>query len=190
MIIQLEDFITDYECEFLSNKIDSLVVNEKFGPDPFYHWINLDYDDPLFSTPFFQKLIAKHFQFLNEKVDKRDWDIDYIGFAYQTKGFPYHADAVWPENETDRQLGEPSHDHDGYTHYKGDWVDNYAHQRLFTTVLYLNNVSGGETHFPDHNITVQPNKKRIVGFHCDEKHVHGVMPVTSGIRKALILWFK
>ena len=190
MIIQLENFITDYECDILSNMIDSLVADEKFGSDPFYHWINLELEDPLLSFPFFRKILDKHFDMLNEKVGKRDWDLDYIGFAYQTKGFPYHADAVWPKEENDRQLGDPSHTHDDYTYYKGEWVENYSSKRVFTTVLYLNNVGGGETHFPDQNITVQPNKKKIVGFHCDENHVHGVMPVTSGIRKAFILWYK
>lgn len=167
-----------------------MVAGETFGPEPFYHWINLEFDDHIFRTSFFQKILTKHFQLLNDKVEVRNWEIDYIGFAYQTKGFPYHADAVWPEKEPDRQLGEPSHDHDGYTHYKGDWVGNYVSERIFTTVLYLNTVGGGETHFPDLDVTIQPNKKRIAGFHCDEQHVHGVMPVTSGIRKALILWYK
>ncbi len=69
--------------------------------------------------------------------------------------------------------------------------DNYCPWRVFTTVLYLNDdIVGGETHFPTLDVLVTPKSKKIVGFHCDESHVHGVMPVTSGYRKAFIMWFK
>ena len=191
MVIQKQDFISDYERDFLLGEIENNIKDLKFGSNPFYHWINLDVTDPILSTLHYKKLIEKHFKFLNESIEVRDWEIDYIGFAYQTKGFDYHADAVWPENPESRSLGTPDHHHDNFSHYDGEWVDNYCPWRVFTTVLYLNDdIVGGETHFPTLDILVTPKSKKIVGFHCDESHVHGVMPVTSGYRKAFIMWFK
>lgn len=191
MVVQKQNFISDYERDFLLSEIDNNIKDLEFGPEPFYHWINIGVNNPKLSTLFYRQLIQKQIDFLNETVEVRNWEIDYIGFAYQTKGFDYHADSVWPENPDSRSLGTPDHHHDNFSHYDGTWVDNYCPWRVFTTVLYLNDdIVGGETHFPTLDILVTPKSKKIVGFHCDESHVHGVMPVTSGYRKAFIMWFK
>jgi hypothetical protein len=86
-------------------------------------------------------------------------------------------------------LGDPTRD-ELYTNYEGEWIPNYASSRRFTTVLYLNdNFDGGETHFPIQDVKLKPESKKLAGFYCDRDYVHGVLPTTNGVRKALIVWF-
>lgn len=190
MIIEEQNFITDYENDGLLSILGRSVKYDTFDSDPFYKWYEISKDDPLCQLQFFKNLLKKHFDLLSARVEKRTWKINYMGFAYQTAGFPYHADSVWPSNESDRYMGDPSHDHNNFIDYQGDWIPNYVPTRLFTTVLYLNTVEGGETDFPSLNLRLKPEPKKIVGFHCDEKHVHGVMPTTKGVRKAFIIWYE
>jgi len=188
MVIQKTNFITDYECKTLSEELHRRLEKESFGVEPFYHWIELPKESEFFLSPFFRKILEKQMNFLYEEVSNRDWKIHYVGFAYQTKGFPYHADAVWPEDEKNRYMGDPDLDH--YHAYEGTWIPNYVPSRVFTSVTYLNDVVGGETHFPDLEISISPSRKNMVGFHCDEKHIHGVLPVSQGVRETLIFWFE
>lgn len=187
MVTQENDFLNYYESQYLIG----LLYNElgDYSPEePFYKWINTTEESYYYHNFVFSKILLRHFQFV-KKHTGLNLSLDYLGFAYQTKGFPYHADAVWPENEVDRNLGNP--EIEKYKNYNGLWVPNYVPERKFTTVLYLNDdFNGGETHFPTLDILVKPESRKIVGFDCDEKHVHGVMPVTNGIRSAFICWFK
>lgn len=190
MIIEEQNFISDFEHNGLLSILDKYVQDETFDSDVFYKWYQISSVDPLRELVFFDKLIKKHFDLLSNRVQKRRWKINYMGFAYQTAGFPYHADSMWPTNDSDRYLGDPSHNENNFINYQGEWIPNYVPSRLFTTVLYLNQVEGGETDFPSLNIRLHPEPKKVVGFHCDEKHIHGVMPTTNGIRKTLIIWYE
>jgi hypothetical protein len=51
------------------------------------------------------------------------------------------------------------------------------------------NFDGGETHFPIQDVKLKPESKKLAGFYCDRDYVHGVLPTTNGVRKALIVWF-
>lgn len=190
MVIEEKDFISEDECQLLLSIMNDKLSDKTFHHSNFYHWENLTISKDAPESLFLQDILQKHIDFLNTKVEKRDWVVEYCGFAYQTKGFPYHADAVWPTDEKDRNLGDPNHDHDGFTKYDGEWIPNYVPTRLFTTVLYLNQVVGGETDFPTLNLRVKPETKKLLGFHCDENHVHGVLPTTKGVRKAFIVWYE
>ena len=170
--------------------LDSRLGNYVPNSEIFYKWIQIDSDDKIFDDLNFLKIFNKNLLFAKRNFDTK-LTISYLGFAFQNKGFDYHADSVWPENENDRNLGYPTHDGNGYKDYKGDWVPNYVPTRKYTTVLYLNDdFEGGETHFPTLDVLVKPQKNKIVGFGCDEKHVHGVMPTINGLRKAFICWFE
>jgi hypothetical protein len=59
MVVQKQDFISDYERDFLLTEVDNNLKGLEFGSDPFYHWINLDVDDPVLSTLHYKKLIEK-----------------------------------------------------------------------------------------------------------------------------------
>lgn len=190
MIIQHPNFINDYELKGLVNHLEVLVRTETFDNEPFYHWIKVEDEKSTYQIDFLRSTIHRHLEYLNDFIEKRDWKINYMGFAYQTAGFPYHADAFWPKTESQRELGNPSHSKNTFTGYEGEWEPNYVPERIFTTVLYLNDVIGGETDFPTFKARVRPQTKKLLGFHCDEKHIHGVLPTIEGIRKTFIMWFE
>ena len=190
MIIEVADFITDQECFLLNQSLSQKLIGTDFGTDPFYHWIRIEEDEDLSKKFFFKSVVKKQLDYLNSHVENRNWVIEYYGFAHQTKGFPYHADAVWPEEEEHRSFGDPTPDRSNFKNYVGPWVGNYVPLRHFTTVLYLNDVEGGETDFPVLDRRIKVEKKKLAGFHCDEHHIHGVLPTTQGIRNSLIFWYQ
>ncbi len=74
-----------------------------------------------------------------------------------------------------------------------------AGQRIFTAILYLNEVEqGGNTNFPNIGIEVEPNKGSLLTFeNCiqgsTERHpksLHGGMPVIKGEKWITNLWFR
>jgi hypothetical protein len=188
MVTDIDNFITEEErlqlLEELSNGLDTSKITE----DEFYIWDNLEVDELENLNPIFKKILDRQYKLIEIEEGLTDLKLDYFGFATQTRAFPYHADSVWPKEEKDRFLGWPGRD--GYTFYQGEWISNYVERRIYTTVLYLNdNFEGGETHFPVLDELYKPKSKKLVGFYCDENHVHGVFPVKNGIRKAFICWF-
>ena len=72
-------------------------------------------------------------------------------------------------------------------------------QRMVTALAYLNEVeAGGETGFPKLDIEIQPNKGDCLVFHntlsdstdIHPKSLHAGMPVISGEKWAVNLWFR
>tara|TARA_Y100000996_G_C22523657_1_gene643505 strand:- start:537 stop:1160 length:624 start_codon:yes stop_codon:yes gene_type:complete len=72
-------------------------------------------------------------------------------------------------------------------------------QRMVTALAYLNDVKqGGETDFPNVNVSVKPNKGDVVVFHnCIEgtteinpNSLHAGSPVIAGEKWAVNLWFR
>lgn len=188
MVTEISNFITEDERLLLLEELTSRLDSSKIVDDPFYIWDNIKVEDLDTLDPIYNKILSRQYRVIKLETGLTDLGLDYVGFAIQTKAFPYHADAVWPKNEEDRFLGWPGQD--GYKHYDGEWIGNYVENRVYTTVLYLNdNFDGGETDFPMLGKSYTPESKKLVGFYCDEKHVHGVMPVENGIRKAFICWF-
>ncbi len=58
--------------------------------------------------------------------------------------------------------------------------------RKFGCVLYLNEeYEGGEIYFPNQNTVLKPKANTLAFFPGDEEFVHGVNPITSGIRYTL-----
>jgi prolyl 4-hydroxylase len=70
--------------------------------------------------------------------------------------------------------------------------------RIITLLMYLSNVDdGGGTQFPFLNITVQPQRGRIVMWSnvlhtqpniYDLRMIHQALPVVSGVKYAANLW--
>lgn len=190
MVHLKNNFIDDSENSFLLSFFEEK-SNKNLSPtESFYDWYEISKQDEIFKSPIFLRIYNRNLFFARDCYGSK-LSLDYFGFAYQTKGFDYHADSVWPENPNKRSMGYPSKENNTYTKYDGTWVPNYVPTRKFTTVLYLNEgFDGGETHFPTLDILVKPEKNKIVGFGCNEKYVHGVIPTTNGIRKAFICWFE
>ena len=58
------------------------------------------------------------------------------------------------------------------------------------TLLYLNNnYSGGEIYFPGYDISIKPNAGDLVCFPDTPDFVHGVKPISNGIRYTIPRWF-
>lgn len=58
------------------------------------------------------------------------------------------------------------------------------------TLIYINdNYSGGEIYFPEYDISIKPEAGDLLTFPDNPMFVHGVRPITSGIRYTTPRWF-
>jgi hypothetical protein len=58
------------------------------------------------------------------------------------------------------------------------------------TLIYLNDsYEGGDIYFPDHGVSIKPEPGDLVCFPDTPDFVHGVRPITSGIRYTSPRWF-
>ena len=73
---------------------------------------------------------------------------------------------------------------------EGDWVANHTPQRDVSAIYYLNEeFDGGEIFFEQAQLTVKPRRGLLVAFPGDADHVHEVLPVRSGVRYTMPIWF-
>lgn len=75
----------------------------------------------------------------------------------------------------------------------GHWGPNHTPQRAFSAGLYLNtcgiDYTGGELVFPDRGVTVSPEGGMLAAFPSDYQHVHEVLPIKTGVRHSVLVWF-
>lgn len=63
--------------------------------------------------------------------------------------------------------------------------------RDISLVLYLNDgFAGGTLLFPRLGIEIEPTPGLLLAFPSDARFVHGAMPVTAGLRLAVVTWLK
>lgn len=63
--------------------------------------------------------------------------------------------------------------------------------RDISAILYLNEgFEGGTLLFPDLAVELRPRPGLLVTFPSDPRFVHGALPVTRGIRFAIVTWMK
>lgn len=73
---------------------------------------------------------------------------------------------------------------------QGDWVANHTPQRDVSAIYYLNDVvDGGEIVFDRAQLVVKPRRGLLLAFPSDAAHVHEVLPVRSGVRYTMAIWF-
>jgi 2OG-Fe(II) oxygenase superfamily len=73
---------------------------------------------------------------------------------------------------------------------QGEWVANHTPQRHVTAIYYLNDgFDGGEIVFERAQLTINPRRGFLLSFPSDGDHVHEVLPVRSGARYTLPIWF-
>jgi predicted 2-oxoglutarate/Fe(II)-dependent dioxygenase YbiX len=73
---------------------------------------------------------------------------------------------------------------------QGDWVANHTPHRDVSAICYLNDeFDGGEIFFARAQLTVRPRRGLILAFPSDADHVHEVLPVRSGVRYTMPIWF-
>jgi hypothetical protein len=72
----------------------------------------------------------------------------------------------------------------------GDWVANHTPQRDVSAIYYLNEAfEGGEIVFELQQLIVKPRRGLLLAFPSDADHVHEVLPVRSGVRYTMPIWF-
>jgi hypothetical protein len=63
--------------------------------------------------------------------------------------------------------------------------------RVFSFVLYLNDVKeGGETYFDKFDLSVQPQRGRLLMFPSDSSYSHGAKTPISSDKYVAVTWFK
>ena len=78
--------------------------------------------------------------------------------------------------------------HDG--HYKEHYDSSRHSPRVFSAVLYLNDVfEGGETYFPKFDISIRPEKNKLVLFPANYIYVHSAKPPKSNKKFCVVTWF-
>jgi len=98
----------------------------------------------------------------------------------QSLTVPIYGDSVqlvrWPEGY--EQV--PHADAEYNTSEEGEYV--FPH-RYCGSLIYLNDdFDGGEIYFPQHNLELKPVPGMMLTFPGTREYLHGVRPVTSGIR--------
>jgi hypothetical protein len=69
--------------------------------------------------------------------------------------------------------------------------DHINHHRRISTTFYMNeNYDGGEICFPRFNLTHKPEKNELLIFPSTFVYNHSVLPVTNGIRYAVVSWLR
>jgi hypothetical protein len=72
----------------------------------------------------------------------------------------------------------------------GEWVDNHTPHRDVSAIYYLNDeFDGGEIFFERAPLMVKPHRGLLLAFPSDADHVHEVLPVRSGVRYTMPVWF-
>ena len=71
-----------------------------------------------------------------------------------------------------------------------DGSTNGYDMNKYSAIIYLNeDYSGGELYFPQHDISISPNKFSCYIFPGGQENIHGVKEITSGTRHILIsMW--
>jgi hypothetical protein len=68
--------------------------------------------------------------------------------------------------------------------------DGAERPRLFSSVLYLNDVEeGGETRFTRFDVSVSPKQGRLLMFPANFAYEHEALPPVSGEKFAVVTWF-
>ena len=63
------------------------------------------------------------------------------------------------------------------------------HDRDLSLLIYLDdNYEGGELAFPNFDFRLRPKPGMLVIFPSDFRYLHGAMPVTRGVRHAVVSW--
>ncbi len=104
----------------------------------------------------------------------------------------YADDAVWfePPHILKYSPGGYYHSH-ADSHYMdpktGTWTKIL--DRDVSLLIYLNDAySGGALRFDHFHYTLQPSAGMLVFFPSDHRYLHTALPVTSGVRYALVSW--
>lgn len=78
----------------------------------------------------------------------------------------------------------------GSGHYDEHHDAGPGHPRVFSAVLYLNDVEdGGETYFKYFDFKVKPKAGNLIIFPADYAYTHAALPPISGDKFAIVTWY-
>lgn len=184
MIVEIEEFITKEEQEYLLNVISNNNIWDP-GENVYNENGTIIYDH----TPWRDRVAT--FDTM-KKIDEINgtncWDRllgvveklkPIIQDFYNVEAFPTHPAFVrWPVGamqfpHADKELHEGP---DAGKENNFPWYD-------LGTVFYLNDdYEGGELFFPKQNLTFKPKARAVYFFPGDKNYIHGVNKVLSGTR--------
>lgn len=79
----------------------------------------------------------------------------------------------------------------GFGFYKTHWDDGPGMHRIFSALLYLNDVEeGGETYFTKLDISIKPKAGRLAIFPANYIFEHEARPPTKGDKFVVVTWFR
>jgi predicted 2-oxoglutarate/Fe(II)-dependent dioxygenase YbiX len=189
-IMIIPNFLSAEDCRFLVNYAEDKIATdlsvfdpEKANSSKTLEWSTdketrntqmVEYDESLAST--FTNLIAHAVKtHINPYFNIELQSAEQVQFLKYGVGGHYkpHPDgeALWHEKDTNRLV----------------WKKNI--ERDISILIYLNSeYEGGQLIFPDQHITLNPKPGMLVAFPSTHCFMHGVTPVTSGVRYALVSW--
>lgn len=175
MIVQVTETVTDHDCQRLItiyNRHAHLTDVSDHTGHPIVYWSHLqDAPDAGEIIPRLVKQCLRHVSCALALADLL-YPETVILAALSSGGYhSQHADNC-RQNET------------------GDWVPNHTPQRDASAIYYLNDTfEGGEIVFDRERVVVKPRRGLLLAFPSDGDHVHEVLPVRSGIRYTMPIWF-
>jgi predicted 2-oxoglutarate/Fe(II)-dependent dioxygenase YbiX len=104
------------------------------------------------------------------------------------------ADPLYPETVILAALGAGGfhgrHADNCRQNEQGDWVANHTPNRDASAIYYLNEAfDGGEIVFHQQQLAVKPRCGLLVAFPSGADYTHEVLPMRSGIRYTMAIWF-
>jgi hypothetical protein len=175
MIIQVENAVSAEDCRRLMTMYDrhvDLTEVRDYTGHPVVYW------DQLRDVPDAAEIVPR----LVEEC------LRHIGTRLEFK------DPLYPETVILAAIGvrgcHSRHADNCRQNEQGDWVANHTPQRDVSAIYYLNDeFDGGEIFFEGTQLTVRPRRGLLLAFPSDADHVHEVLPVCSGVRYTMPIWF-
>ena len=151
-IMVVDNFLTPSEIRYIKGlALENKWSNEKNNADntdgTWYRWRDLtemyNGNERDYRAMYVKDIQNRIMKFCEEQIPQyKDLKIDYVGVAAQTAGFCYHADAEYPELESERDLGWPDSSTFEYKRPFSRYIPNYCPYRVYTAVCYLNDEIG------------------------------------------------
>ena len=175
MIIQLANAVSDDDCRLLMTMYDRQVhlatITDQTG-HPVVYW------EQFRDAPGGAEIVPR-------LVKQCLWNI----FSQLQL-----ADPLYPETVILVAIGaggcHSRHADNSRQNEQGDWVANHTPQRDVSAIYYLNDeFDGGEIVFDTQQLVVKPRRGLLLAFPSDAAHLHEVLPVRSGARYTMAIWF-
>jgi predicted 2-oxoglutarate/Fe(II)-dependent dioxygenase YbiX len=175
MIIQVENAVSDDDCRQLTETYDRQAhltnARDETG-HPVVYW------DELRAAPCAVEIIPRLVRECLRNIASR----------------LQPADPLYPETVILTAMGPGGH-HSRHAdncrqNEQGDWVANHTPHRDVSAIYYLNDIfEGGEIVFERVPLVVKPRRGLLLAFPSHAAHLHEVLPVRSGVRYTMPIWF-